>query len=289
MCFKAKFSQKKLNSIISSILLFASIIFTACNTQEHPLLKEYTEVNKDTCTIILHCSDTPNQVKLLIKYYDKVVGYKDNKIIFSDSSTLIYDDGIHNKTIGQVLNNPDIQDQFQFNYSKGKLINPIPKDYDPGRIRNEAFFKKIYGTNAQEVKKNLVEIIWCPALVNQKILVTNINGVAEKVKMISAELDKLPQYKKYIQNIGGTFNWRNIKGTNRLSMHSFGMTIDINTKYSNYWQWDCKCTDENRDLIYKNQIPQEIIDIFERYGFVWGGKWYHYDTMHFEYRPELLD
>ena len=28
--------------------------------------------------------------------------------------------------------------------------------------------------------------------------------------------------------------------------------------------------------------------IFERHGFIWGGKWHHYDTMHFEYRPELL-
>ena len=27
---------------------------------------------------------------------------------------------------------------------------------------------------------------------------------------------------------------------------------------------------------------------FETHGFIWGGKWYHYDTMHFEYRPELL-
>jgi hypothetical protein len=33
---------------------------------------------------------------------------------------------------------------------------------------------------------------------------------------------------------------------------------------------------------------QEIVDIFERHGFIWGGKWYHFDTMHFEYRPELL-
>jgi len=23
--------------------------------------------------------------------------------------------------------------------------------------------------------------------------------------------------------------------------------------------------------------------------FIWGGRWYHFDTMHFEYRPELLD
>jgi peptidoglycan LD-endopeptidase CwlK len=32
----------------------------------------------------------------------------------------------------------------------------------------------------------------------------------------------------------------------------------------------------------------EIVKIFEKYGFIWGGKWYHYDTMHFEYRPELI-
>jgi hypothetical protein len=35
-------------------------------------------------------------------------------------------------------------------------------------------------------------------------------------------------------------------------------------------------------------MPREIVDIFERHGFIWGGRWYHYDTMHFEYRPELL-
>jgi hypothetical protein len=35
-------------------------------------------------------------------------------------------------------------------------------------------------------------------------------------------------------------------------------------------------------------MPREIVDAFERHGFIWGGRWYHYDTMHFEYRPELL-
>ena len=32
----------------------------------------------------------------------------------------------------------------------------------------------------------------------------------------------------------------------------------------------------------------ELIAIFEKYGFIWGGRWYHFDTMHFEYRPEIL-
>lgn len=233
--------------------------------------------------------DIPKPVKLLMKYYDEVVGYKDNFIIFADSSTLIYDDGITGKTLNQLLDNPDIQDQFYYIYPKGDINLTLEKGYDPGRMRNEAFFKKVYGSSIQEVRNNLTEVVWCPNLVNQKILVTKVNGVAGKIKSISDELDKLPQYKKYIQHIGSTFNWRNIKGTNRLSMHSFGMTIDLNVQYSNYWQWDCRCTDENRDLIYKNQIPQEIVDIFEKHGFIWGGKWYHYDTMHFEYRPELLE
>jgi hypothetical protein len=30
------------------------------------------------------------------------------------------------------------------------------------------------------------------------------------------------------------------------------------------------------------------VRVFEKHGFIWGGAWYHYDTMHFEYRPELL-
>jgi hypothetical protein len=41
-------------------------------------------------------------------------------------------------------------------------------------------------------------------------------------------------------------------------------------------------------IVYKNRIPLELVAIFEKHGFIWGGKWYHYDTMHFEYRPELL-
>ncbi len=81
----------------------------------------------------------------------------------------------------------------------------------------------------------------------------------------------------------------NIAGTNRLSMHSFGMTMDINIEQTNYWQWDCKCQNEDAALIYKNKIPLGLVEIFEKYGFIWGGKWYHHDTMHFEYRPELLN
>ncbi|MBN9071220.1 MAG: M15 family metallopeptidase [Rhizobiales bacterium] len=71
-----------------------------------------------------------------------------------------------------------------------------------------------------------------------------------------------------------------------MSMHAYGAAIDLNTKYTAYWQW--QKPDAAGHIKWSNRIPKEIVDIFERHGFIWGGRWYHYDTMHFEYRPEML-
>lgn len=231
----------------------------------------------------LFSQETPVEIKKLLTFYPQISFFKDNKLFFKDGSSLIYDDG-KPKSEKQLLENPDIEDQFHYEYNNSK-----PGINDAGRIRSEDFFKKIYGNTKNEVEKNLTEIVWCPKLVNQKIKITKINGIDKIVKKLSRELDENPELKPYITNIAGTFNWRKIAGTNRLSMHSYGMTIDVNTSLSNYWQWDCKCINENSKLKYKNRIPLKLIQIFEKHGFIWGGNWYHYDTMHFEYRPELLN
>ena len=232
----------------------------------------------------------PAQAKKLIKCYpDFVTGYKDNYLIFKNGIEIQWDDGKANKQYNEQLDAPDLKDMFSQVYIIGKVNTPIAKDFEPGRIRNVDFFKAVYGETEEDVRKNLVEITWCPKLVGQKIKVTRVNAVDKQVERISAELDEHPELRPYLTDIGGSFLWRKIKGTNRQSMHSFGMTIDINTKYADYWEWACKCIDETRDIAYKNRIPQLIVDIFERHGFIWGGKWYHYDTMHFEYRPELLN
>ena len=39
---------------------------------------------------------------------------------------------------------------------------------------------------------------------------------------------------------------------------------------------------------YHNTFNMKVVEIFERHGFIWGGRWYHFDTMHFEYRPEMF-
>ena len=57
-------------------------------------------------------------------------------------------------------------------------------------------------------------------------------------------------------------------------------------RHADYWRWSKP--DKTGRYRYRNRVPLEIVELFERHGFIWGGKWYHYDTMHFEYRPELL-
>ncbi len=237
-------------------------------------------------SIALHGQVPPPVAKLLKAYPEKLSGYRNNVIVFRDGSTLVYDDGAGREG-NALLDRADIQDQFRYVYTKGKA-DPS-KRTDAGRIRNEAFFKKLYGSSRQEVAASLKTIVWCPSFSGQKIQVNKANGVADVVQKLSDELDRHPEYKKYLVNIGGTFNWRYIAGSKRLSMHSFGMTIDLNTKYANYWQWDCKCQDEGAKLVYHNSIPDGLVEIFEKHGFIWGGKWVHYDTMHFEYRPEMVE
>ena len=98
------------------------------------------------------------------------------------------------------------------------------------------------------------------------------------------------------------FFWRYVKGTKRLSSHSFGTAIDLLTNVGpQYWLWDEERLHPGKaaqgENAYRNdhyipaaapQFHPKAVEIFERNGFVWGGKWNHYDTMHFEYRPEFF-
>lgn len=202
------------------------------------------------------------------------------------------------RSLAEKLNNPTLLDQLeQPVYIPGRPTT-VPQT-DPGRIRYEPFFRKMYGNSPAEVEAKLVRVAWLPKVFGaaaRLLAVTTVNQIHEKIAAIAAELEELvqqhPEYTEFLAKPGGTYCWRKIAGTERLSNHSFGMTLDINPAITQYWQWDLKAAQqlvsEETPLNYRNTVPWEIVEIFEKYGFIWGGKWYHYDTMHFEYRPELM-
>lgn len=223
----------------------------------------------------------------LVQAYPDYLSHVDNnELIWKDGTRMIIDHGRRFASHDEWLDNACLRDQLLQCYPSASLRSPSLNE-DPGRARYEPFFLKMYGETKAKVQSNLKTIVWMPGVFDKKLQVTSVNGVADKLSAISAELVKLPKaLHRYLKNPGGTFNWRNIAGTKRMSTHSFGITIDINVAESHYWR-NAK-PDRSGLYAYKNAIPQDIVAIFEKHGFVWGGKWYHYDTMHFEYRPELL-
>ena len=218
--------------------------------------------------------------RIIDAYPEFRLKYQENHIIFQDGTKVLYDDK-RKKNHVEMLDNSDIEDMFSVAYD---VTSKTPSFLnDCGRSRNELFFKKMYGRNEAEAKSHLVKVDWF----GQKILITSINGASIQLEKVAKELASKPSLKKYLTN-ASTFYWRKVRGANRQSAHSYGIAIDINTNYSNYWLWSNPKAKETDKVEYKNRIPMEIVNVFEKYGFIWGGRWYHYDTMHFEYRPELL-
>ncbi len=228
-------------------------------------------------------SITEGLKRVYAAYSNQIDSIDGDYLYWKDGTKMKYDDG-ENKSFSGKLKDASLKDQMSQEYPQGDdYETPIEINNDPGRIRNTEFFKKIYGETEEEVRENLNTIEWF----GEKLRVNTINGIDEKLKKIRAELSELPdRYRKYYINTGKAFNWRKIAGTDRLSAHSFGIAIDLNVKHGDYWRWNQP--NENGVYEYKNRMPYEIVEIFEKHGFIWGGKWYHFDTMHFEYRPELL-
>jgi len=235
-------------------------------------------------------ADGASQVHALIKAYpdflDRIDG---NDLVWKDGTRMSVDDKKGAKDFESLLEKPDIKDQFAMSYPLGRpAAGPPQPNFDPGRVRYMPLFDKMYGDCTKgETLPKLVEITWLPKKNGEKLKITAVNGVAERLAAVSRELDELSdEFVKFLKPTSGTYNCRVIAGTDRISAHGHGIAIDINSDQSDYWMWTKP--DSNGLYPYRNRVPYEIAEIFEKYGFIWGGKWYHYDTMHFEYRPELL-
>jgi len=102
--------------------------------------------------------------------------------------------------------------------------------------------------------------------------------------------------RRWIDNIDSVtgWNWRNIAASQSRSYHSYGVAVDILPRslggLATYWRWTAEIIPDWWTVPYSRRFhpPDEVIEAFELFGFIWGGKWRYYDTMHFEYRPEIL-
>lgn len=217
-----------------------------------------------------------------------------NAIVWADNTTLPFGAARPDVSFEDRLATATLFDQLSIPYPRGWPEAPPSINSDPGRMRCDAFFKKMYGDTAAKVEKNLVRVSWAPAGTGKTVRFTSVNNAHKALEKVGDAIAQLsPDVRDYVSHPNGTFNWRPISGTDRLSPHSYGIAIDFDMQHlpNQYWRWakDKNATASNYPAeILKDTALRQIVEIFEQHGFIWGGKWHHYDLMHFEYRPELL-
>lgn len=219
------------------------------------------------------------------EYITSVERDRDNRVymVMKSGKKILYDDK-RVKNAKDKLVNPDLQDMMEPLYPLGKVEHLMDKDFDPGRIRVYSLLKEVYGESKSQVQSNLVNV----KIGYQNLQFNGNNKAAERFQRIGNELTSLVERQKNIYSFifptSGTFNYRYIAGTNQLSPHSFGIAIDLASDKRDYWKWTSREEGEKRLRTY----PKDMVQIFENNYFVWGGKWGHFDILHFEYRPELI-
>ncbi|WP_162180209.1 M15 family metallopeptidase [Spirochaeta lutea] len=164
------------------------------------------------------------------------------------------------------------------------------------RIRFNGFLDSLYEVDSEDSADRLmvrIELMGKPTRVHP-LLQEPLQRVQERLEALAREDQEVGTFLDSIHQIHG-YNWRNIAGTLRRSYHSYGVAIDL-VPYSYggrfpYWRWALDAGIEEwwtLDESRRWQIPPQIVRIFEDEGFVWGGKWTAFDSMHFEFRPEVI-
>jgi len=197
---------------------------------------------------------------LMMAYPEFITGVEKSEegkvFIITDSGKKILYDDKQSKDFNGKMDNADLQDILEDIYPLTMPDKLLDINRDPGRFRNYNLLNEVYGGSEREVSSNLISV---PAPYKNYQFNKN-NGAAESLKKAMEELKQLSL------------------GNGAVS------AIDINSNPSDYWKWASRDAGEKRMLSY----PKELVDTFEKNNFVWGGKWGHFDILHFEYRPEVL-
>ncbi|MBQ4631865.1 MAG: M15 family metallopeptidase [Prevotella sp.] len=272
-----------------SLIIFLSIVFWLGAVQCESRTSQKNISHKDSTDTTTVCQAQvpeapvmfpPGVIALQKAYPDFVKGYEDGMLLLADNTKMRYDDGVK-KSFTEMLDNSDPQDMFELEYNKESSSPGYLQD--AGRSRCDLFFKKMYGSSASSVRQHLVSVQWFGG----KVQFTKLNGAADSLRAVYKELANHPDLRPYLKS-SGTFYWRKVRGANRQSAHSYGIAIDVGVALSDYWLWKYPGKKETDKIQYHNRMPLKMVEIFERHGFIWGGRWYHFDTMHFEFRPEIL-
>jgi hypothetical protein len=265
--------KKKFIIIYCIVLLFSLIGYKP----QAMVMEEGIYINNAKRDLLVLMLAYPEEIKDIDASEDGYI-----YLILNNDKKILYDDK-KEKSKDMKTANADLQDTLEDIYPL-ESISMVVDGMDPGRRRAYSFLNSIYGSNQNQIEKNLSSFSTSCGNV-----MFNKNAKAgESLKKALNEAREVAKTNNKINNyifpISGGYNYRVIQDTGRLSPHAYGIAIDLSRNDADYWKWVDKTKGSKRIEGY----PKELVKVFEDNGFVWGGKWEHFDILHFEYRPEII-
>lgn len=235
------------------------------------------------------------RVRAILEGYGSLIDsvtYLDDDVIFALAGGPVYFQGGRMLSEASLIRAQDFDPIF-YAYPLSPLHTPPPAGKEP--VHSRDLLEKLFGKTEGEIRNQGVSV----EFLNRKVFVNAfclaaLTGVEKEIRAL-ATTD--PEVKAWVENIEIAYSFidKEIAGTPGRSHHAFGMAIDlVPSSYGGkhvYWRWSRVFNRQNWDRIPMEERwspPGSVIRAFENHGFVWGGKWSRFDTIHFEFRPEIL-
>ncbi len=161
--------------------------------------------------------------------------------------------------------------------------------------RESSFFDalwEIHNRGTADDAQKRIRFLGLPVTVH-KSLESVLARIEARLQAERTQDESLDRFLNNLVRLEG-YNWRAIAETQSRSNHAYGAAVDLIPRSyggkSPYWLW----SPQERPGWYRTAWVRRwdphpaVVKAFEAEGFVWGGKWLLFDTIHFEYRPEIL-
>lgn len=275
--------KKLIPVFLFAFILGQNVIFAGENSSSFSFNENLTEEEiREIISIVDNFGD----------YIDKVEERNGDIAYLINGEWIYYRGG--KMIAGKNLKNADRYDSIFYTYKKGLQTELLPYTDHKALISND-FLNRLFGNTEIKIRKNCRNLTFLgrKTFVN-KICVKPLQKIQEEL-FEAAKTNKA--VRDFIDNIkiAYSFQRKKVIYASNYSYHSYGMAIDLEPKSFDkkqiYWKWS-RVYDKQWykiPLSKRWSPPQEVIDVFEKNGFIWGGKWLHFDQIHFEYRPVILE
>jgi len=221
------------------------------------------------------------------------VAYSDEDVVFALGSRPIHFQGGRMLEEGRLDRGEDCDPLF-YRYSLDPLEEPPPLPEENPTYCTD-LLESLWGRTDHQIRSHGGSTTFLDHRMFVNNLLIDPLAAVEKDILEVASGDR--SVRTWIDEMDITYSFidRGIAGSPTRSHHAWGMAIDLVPKsygrLNVYWRWSRVYDREGWHRIPLERRwspPQTVIEIFEKHGFIWGGKWTHFDNIHFEYRPEIL-